>query len=421
MCVVENFYRRISLRHVPTTYDGFSTLPFEFWPDAQFTGPPSAWPDSSTNGKYFVFLHGYKVDAQQARGWQAEVFKRLHVLGSKARFVGVTWHGATGLDYHQAVFHAFQTGVALAGSLSFTGNADVTIAAHSLGNMVVSHAIQSGGLTPARYYMLNAATPIEAYDLGDVGPNESANMTELAWRAYDPRLYMANWHTLFAGADNRSSLTWKERFVNVLPKAYNFYSEEEDVVEDADDKASASIMATLLNQGFDLSTGAWKAQELVKGVDWKTSLAAAVMDRGQGGWGFNNAWDVWKNPYYPDMGKRHRYPSETLDIFLFPADLKVQPFFGPFLEADLVAPLWLLASEKAEEKRCSTISWPAPSRPCPMQLRPTLLRRWTLEITRCTPTARRRATARSPRLETSGGTATLRTWGCPTFTRCMKK
>src|SRR5690606_9238073 len=74
------------------------------------TAQPVDYPDSLTNGKYFVFLHGFNVDADSARGWNAEVFKRLHVMGSKARFVGVQWNGSPPsiipgkyLDYHKAV------------------------------------------------------------------------------------------------------------------------------------------------------------------------------------------------------------------------------------------------------------------------------------------------------------------------------
>ncbi|BET65273.1 hypothetical protein ASA1KI_01910 [Opitutales bacterium ASA1] len=350
---VEEMFRHVNLTGVPKNYDNTNpSLPET--PEATRTGTPTNWPDTQTNGKYFVFLHGYNVDAQKARGWQAEVFKRLHVLGSKARFVGVTWHGATGLDYHRAVFHAFQTGDALAGALSFTGNADVTIAGHSLGNMVVSHAIQAGGLSPARYYMINAATPIEAYAVGDVGPNESANMTELAWRTYDTRLYMANWHTLFAGtSDNRKNLTWKALFKDVGPRAHNFYSEEEDVVTDADSNTSASIMATLLNQGFDVSTGAWKAQELVKGVDWTTSLVSAFMIRGQAGWGFNlDDWYTKTNPPGPPgqggVPVKHRLePGETTSITN--EELKTKPFFDHFLESALVSATASTASDKAGE------------------------------------------------------------------------
>ncbi len=318
---VEEMFRHVDLTGVPRNYDGSVTNPPEP-PIAERTEEPGNWPDAQTNGKYFVFLHGYNVDTQSARGWQAEVFKRLHALGSKARFVGVTWHGATGLDYHRAVFHAFQTGDALAGALAFTGKADVTIAAHSLGNMVVRHAIQAGGLAPARYYIINGATPLEAYGPNDAGPGEAANMTELAWRTYDSHLYMANWHTLFAGSnDARRKLTWKELFVRVQEnfEVHNFYSEEEEVVADADQNTSASIMATLLNQGFNVSLGAWKAQELVKGVDWTTSLVSAFMIRGQAGWGFNTDWNILEDPPGPPGQSgppisRRRTPAQTVAI-----------------------------------------------------------------------------------------------------------
>ncbi|MGH8019022.1 MAG: hypothetical protein ACREIA_12155 [Opitutaceae bacterium] len=298
-------------------------------------------------------MHGYNVDGQEARGWQAEIFKRLHALGSKARFVGVTWHGATGLDYHKAVFHAFQTGDALANALSFTNGADATVAAHSLGNMVVSHAIQNGGFIPTRYYMINAATPIEAYALDDVGGNEPAEMTELAWRNYEQRLHVANWHTLFAESDNRSTLTWKSRFISVRTRTelYNFFSEEEDVVEDASDKSSASLVATLLQQGFNVTTGAWKAQELLKGVDWTTSGASLFMIRGQAGWGFNADWNIIEDPSGPPGHgnppiSRRRSPQETLSIL--DEELKTTPFFYNFLDSELTSSD-AVASAKAGE------------------------------------------------------------------------
>jgi hypothetical protein len=351
---VEQMFRHVNLTGVPKNYDG-GTPSMPESAEATRTTEPTNCPDKQTNGKYFVFVHGYNVDGQKARGWQAEVFKRMYALGSKARFVGVTWHGATGLDYHKAVYQAFQTGDALSGALGFTGNADVTIAAHSLGNMVVSHAIQSGGLSPARYYMINAATPIEAYASGDANAGQAANMTELAWRTYDARLYMANWHTLFAATDKRSGLIWKNLFKDVGPKAHNFYSEQEDVVENADDKTSASIVATLLSQGFNVSTGAWKAQELVKGVDWTTSLASAFMERGQAGWGFNlTDWYTMTNPPGPPgqggVPVKHRLePGQTTSITN--EQLKTKPFFSRFLEPALMSVDASTASAKAGEAK----------------------------------------------------------------------
>ncbi|MEZ5415263.1 MAG: LamG-like jellyroll fold domain-containing protein, partial [Opitutaceae bacterium] len=217
---VESMFRHVNLTDYAKEYDGDPTQPPEPVEQSRINTPANL-PDTETNGKYFVFVHGYNVDGQQARGWQSEVFKRLHTLGSRTRFVGVTWHGATGLDYHKAVFQAFQTGDALNTELAFTAGSDVTIAAHSLGNMVVSHAIQSGGFIPSRYYLINAAVPIEAYSPGDVGDNEAYQMTEASWDGYHPRLFAPNWYELFPQSDKRSELTWKNAFIKVVPRAYN--------------------------------------------------------------------------------------------------------------------------------------------------------------------------------------------------------
>jgi hypothetical protein len=332
---VEQMFRHVNLTGTPKNYDNTNPSMPET-PEATRTGEPANWPDKQTNGKYFVFLHGYNVDAQKARGWQAEVFKRLHALGSKARFVGVTWHGATGLDYHKAVYQAFQTGDALAGQLSsVTGNAHVTIAAHSLGNMVVSHAIQSGGYSPSRYYMINAAVPIEAYDFGNVDATQRTAMVEDDWKNRDARFYASNWHQLFGATsdDHRNELSWKDRFRDVLARAYNFYSPGEDVVANVPETDSAAVGATILNQGFNFTRGAWKSQELVKGVNWTTSLAAAFMERGQGGWDADLAYLFTSNA------------SITNE------QLKTRPFFDEFKENDLINADPAIASNKAGEAK----------------------------------------------------------------------
>lgn len=330
---VEQMFRHVNLTGSATNYNGSTlTLPVSAQPTT--TEEPPGWSDSHTNGKYFVFVHGYNVNGQKARGWNSEVFKRMHVLGSNARFVGVTWHGATGLDYHKAVYQAFQTGDALNAALSFTGSADVTIAAHSLGNMVVSHAIQSRGYSPSRYYMINSAVPIEAYDLSNVDAAQRTAMIEDDWKSRDVRFYAANWHELFAAtpADHRNKLSWKNRFHDVLARAYNFYSPGEDVVENATTD-TAAVAVTILNQGFNFSKGAWKAQELVKGVTWTTSLAALFMERGQGGW---------------DSDLAYLFTSHAS---ITNEQLKTRPFFDEFKEDDLIHTDPAIASAKAAEPK----------------------------------------------------------------------
>ena len=123
-----------------------------------------------------------------------------HQLGSKAKFVGVTWDGNTAPDYHEAVYRAFRTSEHVGSALNKYTN--LTIAAHSLGNKVISNAIENHGFDPDRYFMLNAATPIEAYNITQIS-NSSGNvdmtehMTEHDWKPYDDKLFAANWYHLF--------------------------------------------------------------------------------------------------------------------------------------------------------------------------------------------------------------------------------
>ena len=355
---VEDMFRQVDLTRIPTEYDGTAVTPPAPVPSSRTGNPGEAWPDSLTTGKYFVFIHGFNVDGQRARGWQAEVFKRLHVLGSRARFVGVTWNGATGTriageytDYHQAVFHAFQTGDALADALSFTQGADVTVAAHSLGNMVASHAIQRGGFKPARYFMINAAVPVEAYSPDEVTAAERQDMVEHDWKSYDPRLYAANWHALFAPSDHRSELTWKNRFSGIVPTIYNFYSAGDDVVSNAKGVDTASLAALLLRQGFDTATGVWKAQELAKGANWSASLSSLLMQRGQAGWGFNLEWYLYRGTGTSGTFISRRYPDETSEADVPTARLESQPFFLPFAEPTLTGTDPITGSIKAGERK----------------------------------------------------------------------
>ena len=379
---VEKMFRHVNLAGSVKEYNGTSITPPRPGIPTN-TAQPTDYPDNLTNGKYFVFLHGFNVDADSARGWNAEIFKRMHLLGSKARFVGVQWNGSPPLpaliaalaprkylDYHKAVFQALQTGDLLAGALNFTNGADVTVAAHSLGNIVTSHAIQNGGFTPTRYYMINAASPIEAYSLTD-SAGQFDIMRHEDWVDYEPRLYASKWHELFAASDNRSALTWKNRFVSVRNRTvlHNFHSGQEDVVANGDQITSASILK-LANEGNldEVATGefSWKLQELVKGNYLTSSASGLVIERRQGGWEFNVAWDnlvVLGNqadlPPEQTVNKviingivydsQPLQPNEASSITN--EELKTKPFFRDFDESDLINPNATIASAKAGETK----------------------------------------------------------------------
>ena len=287
---VETMYRSVDLTGGCRDYDGRPVAaPQKARPTE--TGNPKGLPDGEMGDSWTIFLHGYNVKAQRARGWQAEVFKRLYVMGSRTRFVGVTWYGDTGvriggtsLDYHMAVFNALQTGDQLKNALGFLDPAKTTVMAHSLGNMVACQAIQKTGLTPRRYLMLNAAVPTEAF--AAVGADEAGNMVEKEWRGkgetYTAEYFASNWYKRFAAGDPRSRLKWSDFFSRMRTGGFtiNCYSEGDDIVRCPTAIDSISIVQQAVDNGF----AAWKSQELLKGLRWSESIGSWGMARDQAGW-----------------------------------------------------------------------------------------------------------------------------------------
>ena len=197
---------------------------------------PQNWPLFADDDQAFVFLHGYNVNERQSRAWAAEMFKRLWWSGSRRRFYAVSWHGEdtqvasqTTINYHVNVRHAFETAPVLAFFLNNNlAGQDITLAAHSLGNMVACSAIQDYDAAPDRFYMLDSAVAMEAFDHG---LTNQPFMTHPDWRHYPERLYSSEWCRLFPGDDGRSALTWRGRFQDVArwTDLYNFYSSGEEV------------------------------------------------------------------------------------------------------------------------------------------------------------------------------------------------
>ena len=330
---VESMYRHVNLCQASFEYSG-QPAPIKEPGRPNATGEPAGLPDDETIPRWVVMVHGYNVSGQAARGWHAETFKRLHVLGSNARFAGITWNGDTGLDYHKAVFQAFQAGDEIPRALGFVDQSRTLLIGHSLGNIVAAQAVQAG-FTPARYFMLNAALPVEAI-VGDVGLTEQgAQMTEILWRPYVRRLFASDWYKLPPAGDRRRAYSWSNAFSRVrsLNIATNCYSPGEDVTNCPADMTSASVLATFWS-GRAIDYGVWKTQELLKGVGWNRSLGALAMERSQGGWGFNPA---WRGPYIPNgpfkgSGGRYGLLHPSIAARLREAQLLRDPFFAPFNE-----------------------------------------------------------------------------------------
>lgn len=345
---VERMYRHVNLRDVVTSYEGkkIPDSPTNYG-RATEVDIPTGWPDSQNSKKYFVFVHGFHVNAQQARGWNNEMFKRFYVSGSQARFIGVTWRGDTAPDYHEAVFRSFQTGDALAKKLLSFVDGPITLAGHSLGNAVVGNAIQRGNLGVQSYLAINAAIPSEAYSSNCSTLTQRQNMTELNWRKYDYNLYASYWNELFPSTDARSKLTWRNQFNKSQKVVSNFYSGGDEVIAKANSVAEASIVKLVFNQGFNFSDNAWKYQELVKGLSWYNSVASVFMDRRQAGWAFNDDWWLWADA---NEGSKVKYtPSQARTISN--SRLINRPFFDYFSEREIQSSQKNTGALKASEPR----------------------------------------------------------------------
>ena len=177
--------------------------------------------------------------------------------------------------------HAFASAPALASQVAALPGTNTVLLAHSLGNMLVSSAIKDCGLSDySKYYMLNAAVPMEAYDEDAF----TSNMVDSAWSNVPITYRASDWSSLFETNDFRASLSWCGRFAGIQ-NAVNCYSETEDV------------LANPMLHGLG---GAWSKQELFKGTTvWHALNAVPLLGLDvacEGGWGINATYAV--NPYY---------------------------------------------------------------------------------------------------------------------------
>jgi hypothetical protein len=315
----ENMYRHVELRSVINENGKI---------EGNYTGIPQNYPDEMTNGKNLIFIHGYKVAASSGIGWLSEIFKRFYWSGSNARFYGVSWAGDADngkilpAPYQKNIVNAFKTAPYLATVLASI-QGDKILAAHSAGNMVASHAIVNHGLTVQKYFMLNAAVPVEAYDESAVCNQPYLTMNEkcgeftpnpdwtdpkwprqpnpmVAWpdwlgqttgNFYDSKTWSANYYQLFAGtADVRSQLTWRGLFQNerLFSIAYNFYSAGEAWYSGRGDEVFE--LHPTLDWGIgtgaltDSARYAWQKQENCKGDHCTGSSLTGGTP--YAGWGF---------------------------------------------------------------------------------------------------------------------------------------
>jgi hypothetical protein len=294
---VEDMYRHKNLNSVAS--GGHNEVPDR-------TTAPN-WPDDMTNDKYFVFLHGYNVNQQQARGYAAEMFKRLWWSGSNAKLYAVSWYGydtqvlgSYTYNYHCNAIHAFETAPALADFL-YSLPGQTVVAGHSLGNMVVSAAITTDGGTAAKFFMIDGAVATEAFVPDQA---KEPGMMNNHWDDYyldgaGECLYASEWYKLFDASDPRNQLTWRGVFANWgQTPVYNYFSSGEDVLDNIPhDEGNLT----------DVASYAWGCQEKLKGRTWVNFVGSTVA-----GWGFNT------DDYTPTVEQAQNLIANTSQLITMP-------------------------------------------------------------------------------------------------------
>ena len=223
--------------------------------------------------------------------------------------------GGESPNYYVNVKNAFDTAPHLPNFCAQLPGEKVMLA-HSLGNVVVSSASVDYGLQYKKYYMLNAAVPMEAYDI----MSRTTNMVGKAWRSTPSRIRSSEWSNLFDREDGRSLLSWRGRFAGIA-NAVNCYSTTEDVLGNTDLNES--------QVGRWWNDRAWAMQEMNKG----TQLAEMLPDswaNSEGGWGFNlSAYGeryINRNTLRMTTRMKRRISRMSDD------ELKANPVFKPFDE-----------------------------------------------------------------------------------------
>lgn len=247
-------------------------------------------------------------------------------------------------NYHANVINAFQTADNLAIALNQI-NGRKCIAAHSLGNIVVGLAIQDHDLEVENYYLIDAAVAMEAYDADE---SKKDGMTNADWVNYDEKLWATEWHKLpWTENDARRKLTWRGRLDKVAarPFAYNFYSSEEEILNNSTLDHRSNFIGVLADDliwdsiigGNVLGERTWVLQEILKGNGWSGEILGSTY----GGWKFNDfespSGYYKMRPEFGTVGYRKYNPLEA--AALTEQELMNNPFFHLYSVNDFTAEL----------------------------------------------------------------------------------
>jgi hypothetical protein len=315
----------------------------------------------------FIFVHGYNVDGQQARGWQSEMFKRLFRSGLRSRFWGVTWYGSKTqqlnmftINFRINARNALHTAPDFRNFLNDNMQGKISIASHSLGNMLTASALLDPGealtVSIGNVFMIDTAVALEAFT-GEIegggdpdcpgGPrcpgtdviyagedassvSSAANpMINPKWYDYEKKLGSSEWYKHFDAElsiggkpDARRSLTLRGRYADlnkIGATFYNFYSSGEEVLgTHYGDLAAFEDGSEFVVDG---GRNAWTLQEKLKGRMW-----FGLGSSNYGGWSFASPYVVVTST--GTISYLNNAMPLAIANQLTPTQLRTQPFFG---------------------------------------------------------------------------------------------
>ena len=218
-----------------------------------------------------------------------------------------------------------------------------------------------------RYFMLNAAVPIEAYDASTNAVNDidKDRMLPRDWIGYDDALKASHWHELFDAGDGRRKLTWKGRFSGVN-NVVNYHSSEEEVLRCGNGETHFPLQREW----------AWYNQERIKGVKPVEQFVGIDFGRNEGGWEFNSAYFVEDTYYDYDHGEdvtyfRKRSAAEANALLSSgTADFKSTPFFGWFEDRTICTNAFLVENAISPQLRAQLLADAIPAESLPAGLAP---------------------------------------------------
>lgn len=117
-------------------------------------------PPSDEERKALIFVHGWSMSNGDFLSFSETMFKRLWHQGFKGRFCAFRWATLTSLDsYNTSEYRAWKYGRSLKNYVaSLQADYVISIAAHSMGNVVAGSALRRG-MSINRYFLMQAALP----------------------------------------------------------------------------------------------------------------------------------------------------------------------------------------------------------------------------------------------------------------------